>query len=87
MERSEIIGPFRVNWRPNKIYNLNALTVELQPKPMPNANPKPNPNPNPKPNTKPNLSLNLTLIPMGQLLKARREPKNKIWINHMKIWQ
>ena len=83
MERSEIIGTFRGNWKPNKIYNLNALAVELQPKPKPNANTKPNPNY--RPNTK--LSLTLTLIPMGQLLNARREPKNKIWTNHMKIWQ
>ena len=50
-ERSEIIGPFRVNWRPNKIYKLNGLPVELQPKPKPNANP--NHKPNTKPNTKP----------------------------------
>ena len=61
MERSEIIGPFRVNQRANNIwmvcllsYNINRnlmLTLRLT------------------------LSVSLTVIPMGQLLKAHQEPK------------
>ena len=47
IERSEIIGPFWVNRRTNKIYNLNGLPVEQQPKPKTNADHKTEPQPNP----------------------------------------
>ena len=40
--------------RPNKIYNLNGLPVELQPKPKPNDKPNLNPKPNTKPTPNPN---------------------------------
>ena len=71
MERSEIIGPFRVNQRPNNIYNLNGLPVELQHKPKPNANPKPN--------TKPKLNSN----PHGPTIKGTpRAQKLNLYKSH-----
>ena len=71
MERSEIIGPFQVNQRPNNIYNLNGLPVELQHKPKPNANPKPN--------TKPKLNSN----PHGPTIKGTpRAQKLNLYKSH-----
>ena len=48
------------------------MTFPGKPKSKPNTNPKLN-NLNAKPTTKPNV----TLIPMGQLLNAHREPKKQ----------